>query len=65
MAAEKRQSVFSKDVISDPRMETQIAFCEIKYKQANQKYGGGVLREVGEGGKWDQDTVHEILKKLI
>lgn len=65
MAAEKRQSVFSKDVISDPRMETQIAFCEIEYKQANQKYGGEVLREVGEGGKWDQDTVHEILKKLI
>lgn len=39
MAAEKAQSVFFKDVISDPRMATQIIFYEIKYKQAKRKYG--------------------------
>lgn len=48
MAAEKGQSVFFKDVISDPRMETQIAFYEIKYKQANPKYGGEFLEKLGK-----------------
>lgn len=36
--AEKGESVFFMDVISDPRMATQIIFYEIKYKQANQNY---------------------------